>query len=539
MTLFRIALKQQTVGLIALTAMGVIGGVLNTVAFIQIAGTTPGERAAFAQQMALLGAQLSYMLPAPVDIGTLGGYLQWRHFGSVLLVYGIWAAISASGSGRGDEERGLVEQWIAAGVGRARYVVTRVVVFALVTTAAISAMLLAILLAAGPEPVSAAGLLAICVNLVATTLCCFGIGLVVAQLVTTRRNAAGLAAGVLIALFLVNGAGRTAEIGPLRWLSPFYLFERSRPLTESGALDGIGLSILFATAFILIAVGVVLFARRDMGGTAIPRRARQSRATRSPSSDPSLRLPVAAPLRQQIDWVISWLVGFVMLTAFLISITKSIVDSMTSSAVPFLRAYFERAGLSAYDSFVGVIWLSTATLLLSVYAITQVASWAADDAEGRLATILSAPVSRARVVLERLATLLVAVTFIAAASSLAVYAVAAGQRIDLDRGRVALAATLLLTIPFAFGSIGQLLAVSRPRIAVVALSVVAVFSYFVQQFAPLFGWPEWAANLSLYALYGTPMSGEVRWAGVAALVGIGAAATVASMAALRRRDVGA
>jgi putative exporter of polyketide antibiotics len=148
-------------------------------------------------------------------------------------------------------------------------------------------------------------------------------------------------------------------------------------------------------------------------------------------------------------------------------------------------------------------------------------------------------VSRARVVLERLATLLVAVTFIAAASSLAVYAVAAGQRIDLDRGRVALAATLLLTIPFAFGSIGQLLAVSRPRIAVVALSVVAVFSYFVQQFAPLFGWPEWAANLSLYALYGTPMSGEVRWAGVAALVGIGAAATVASMAALRRRDVGA
>jgi ABC-2 type transport system permease protein len=539
MTLFRIALKQQTVGLIAITAMGVIGGVLNTVAFLQIAGTTPAERAAFAQQMALLGAQLSYMLPTPVGVDTLGGYLQWRHFGSVLLIYGIWAAISASGSGRGDEERGLVEQWIAAGVSRARYVITRVLVFVAVTTVAIAAMLLTILFAAGPEPLSTAGLLAVGLGLVATTLCCFGIGLVIAQLVTTRRNAGGIAAGTLMALFLLNGAGRTADIGPLRWVAPFYHFERSRPLTEGGALNGVGLSTLFAAAFILIAVGVVLFARRDMGGTALPRSTRKTRATRAPSSDPLLRLPVLAPLRQQADWILSWLVGFVLISVFLISVAKTIVDTLTSSAVPFLRAYFERAGLSAYDAFVGVIWLSTATLLLSVYAITQVASWAAEDAEGRLATILSTPVSRARVVLERLTTLLVAVAFIAAASSVAVYIVAAGQDIPLDRGRVALAAALLLTIPFAFGSIGQLIAVSRPRMAVVALSAVAVFSYFVQQFAPLFQWPDWVANLSLYTLYGTPMSGEISWAGVATLMGIGVAATLASMAALRRRDVGA
>lgn len=539
MTLVRIALKQQTVGLIAMTAMGVLGGVLNTVAFIQIAGTTTAERAAFAQQMALLGAQLSYMLPAPVRLDTLGGYLEWRLFGLMALVFGIWAAISAGGSSRGDEERGLVEQWIAAGVSRARYLITRVAVFAAVAAVAIGAMQLLILLSSGGEPLSAGEFLAMGVNLLATTMCCLGIALLIAQLVATRRNAAGITAGVLIALFLVNGAGRTADVGPIRWLSPFYLFERSRPLTEGGVLDPTGVGALLGAASILIALGVVAFARRDLGGTALPRRADRGRVTRSASDDPLLRLPVLGPLRQQIDWVLSWLVGLVALSTFLISITKSIVDALTSSAVPFLRAYFERAGLSAYDAFVGVIWLSTATLLLSVYAITQVASWAADDAEGRLATILTAPVSRTRVVLERLATLLVAVTLITAASSAAVYVVAAGQGIPLDRGRVALAGALLLTIPFAFGSIGQLIAVSRPRVAVVALSAVAVFSYFVQQFAPLFQWPDWVANLSLYALYGTPMSGEVSWAGVATLVGIGLAATVASMAALRRRDVGA
>ena len=539
MTLLRIALKQQIVGLIALTVGGVLGGVLNALAFVQIAGTTPAEREAFAQQMTVLGAQLSYMLPVPVRIDTLAGYLEWRLFGAMVLVFGIWAAISASGSGRGDEERGLVEQWLAAGVGRARYLIARVAVFAAVVTVVIGTMQLAILLSAGGEPLSAGAMLAMGVNLLATTLCCYGIALVIAQLVTTRRGAGGIAAGLLVALFLLNGAGRTADIGPVRWLSPFYLFERSRPLTSNGALDAVGIAALLGAAIVLLAVGVVTFARRDLGGTALPGIARESRATRSPSRDRLLRLPVLGPLRQQRVWVASWLVGFVVLSAALISITRTIVDSLTSSAVPLLRAYFERAGLSLYDSFVGVIWLSTATLLLSIYAIAQVASWSADDAEGRLATILSTPVSHGRVIVERLATLLVAVALIAAASSLAVYVVAAGQGIRLDGGRVALAAALLLAIPFAFGAIGQLVSASRPRIAVVALSAVAVFSYFVQQFVPLFGWPEWVANLSLYNLYGMPMSGEIRWGGVVGLVGIGVVATALSLAALRRRDVGA
>jgi len=537
--LVRIALKQQTVGLIALTLAVVLGGVLNTLAFVQIAGSTPAERAAFAQQMAILGAQLSYMLPAPIRIDTLSGYLEWRLFGFMVLVFGIWSAISASGSGRGDEERGLVEQWLAAGVGRARYLITRVAVFAAVATVAIGAMQLAIMLSAGGEPLSAGELLAMGVNLLAATLCCYGIALVIAQLVTTRRGAGGIAAGLLIALFLVNGAGRTADIGPARWLSPFYLFERSRPLTDAGSLDIGAISALFGAAVLLITIGVVTFARRDLGGTALPGTSRESRATRSPTRDVLLRLPVLGPLRQQRVWVAAWLVGFLALSASLISITRTIVDSLTSSEVPFMRAYFERAGLSVYDSFVGVIWLSTATLLLSIYAIVQVASWSADDAEGRLATILSAPVSHGRVIVERLATLLVAVALIAAASSVAVYVVAAGQGITLDGGRVALAAALLLTIPFAFGSIGQFLAASRPRIAVVALSAVAVFSYFVQQFVPLFGLPDWVANLSLYTLYGMPMSGEIRWGGVAGLIGVGAVATAASLVALRRRDIGA
>jgi hypothetical protein len=44
-------------------------------------------------------------------------------------------------------------------------------------------------------------------------------------------------------------------------------------------------------------------------------------------------------------------------------------------------------------------------------------------------------------------------------------------------------------------------------------------------------------NISLYALYGTPMSKD-DWGGIATLVAIGLAGTAVAIVAMRRRDVG-
>jgi len=541
MTLLRIALKQQRTGLIAMTLLGVVTGALNAVAFVQIAGTSPAERLAFARSMEILGAQLSYMLPVPEHLDTVAGYLQWRAFGFLVLILGIWAVISSTGSGRGDEERGLVEQWLAAGASRARYIAARVIVFALVAAFALAATMVLTAIAANSsgEPLPIAGLASTGLNLLVTTLLCFGLGLVVAQLVTTRRAAGFGAAGLVIALFFINGASRSSDVGPVRWLSPFYLYDRSKPLTSDGALDLGAVSALTVAALVLIALAVTAFVRRDLWGTAISLASRTSRPTTAPSRDPFLRIPVVALLRQQWLWIVTWILGLTALSAFLASIIKTVIDALTSSSTPIMRAYFERAGLGGYDSFVGAIWLSTIMLILSAYAIVQVQSWSADDAEGRLATILSAPVSRARVILERLIALLVAVGLICAAAGIAVYWVATSQSIKLDGSKLALATALLVLIPLAFAAIGQLLAVWRPRIALVLLSTIAVVSYFLVQFTPLFQWPEWVANLSLFSLYGMPMSGEVNWSGIAGLIGVAVAGTIGALFAVQRRDVGA
>ncbi|HEY8861602.1 MAG TPA: hypothetical protein VIN37_05895, partial [Candidatus Limnocylindria bacterium] len=104
MTLFRLALRSHRTGAIATAAIGALSGLLNSIAYVQVAGATPAERAIFAHSMEVVGRQLSYILPPPVQLDTMGGYLAWRGFSAVAIVYAVWAMLAATGAGRGDEE---------------------------------------------------------------------------------------------------------------------------------------------------------------------------------------------------------------------------------------------------------------------------------------------------------------------------------------------------------------------------------------------------------------------------------------------------
>jgi ABC-2 type transport system permease protein len=95
----------------------------------------------------------------------------------------------------------------------------------------------------------------------------------------------------------------------------------------------------------------------------------------------------------------------------------------------------------------------------------------------------------------------------------------------------------VLPVAYAFSGIGHALVGWRPRVAVAILGTLAVVGYFAQQFTALFQWPDWVSNVSLYALYGTPMSKDDS-GGIATLIAIGLAGTAVAIVAMRRRDVG-
>jgi len=539
-TLFRLALRSHRTGLLMTALVVAAGGLLNAVAFAQIAGDTPAARAVFAQQMELLGRQLTYLLPAPAQLDTMAGYLTWRWFGSAVLIYAFWALLAGTGAGRGDEERGLSELWLSTGVSRMRLIAARVAGFATVGAISLAFMLgvTDIGAAIGQEPLLLGPLALEGLAMWTLTVFVFALALVVAQLVTTRRTASGIAGVGVLALFMLNAAARSGvDVGALRWLSPFYLFERSTPLLRGSSLDVPATAALAVGGVVLVAIAIVAFVRRDIGGPLLRGAPRTSRVEWRPAGDPLLRTPVLAIVDQQRVWIVAWALGLAILAGFLTSITKTMVDAFGNSDIPMLRAYFERAGINAYADFVGVIWFSTLLLLISIFVVVQVNGWAADDAEGRLETILSAPVSRARVVVERIAAVVVACAAVVAVSSLAVYLTATSTGISLPGGRVVFASAAVLPVAYAFAGIGHALVGWRPRVAVAILGALAVVGYFAQQLGPLFQWPDWVNNISLYALYGTPMSKD-DWSGMATLIAIGTVGTAVALLVMRRRDVG-
>jgi len=539
-TLLRIALRLGRMGAIATAALGTVGAIAQPLAFATLAGNTPAERAVFGQQMELLALQLTYLLPLPHGLGTMAGWIEWRALGFLEVVVGFWAVMAASGAGRGDEERGLVEHWLAQGVSRGRYIGLRIVAFAALAMAAST-------LAVGAAGVGAAivndgvpaGALALQgVALVGLVLCCYAVALLAAQFVTTRRGAITLGGAVLLIQYLVNVVDRNgAEVAAIRPLSPFWLYDQNHPLTAGGVLDLSSTLGLFAAAAAITVLAVVAFVRRDLGAPLVRRTPRDARPTVRPAGNPLLRVPVLAILDQQRVSLVAWTAVVAALGLFFLSFTRTLVDAML--ATPSFRVYMERAGIATYTAFIGLSWFSALVLLVSLYAIVQANGWAADDQEGRLEIFAAQPISRARIVVERLAALLIGAAVIVAASSLALLIGAASADISLEVGRVVVGAALTLLVAFAFGGLGAAGVGWRPRLTLGILAAVAIVGYFVQELAPLFQWPEWLANLSVYALYGNPVMTSIDWAREATLLAIGAAASFAALIAMQRRDIGA
>src|SRR5439155_8765600 len=183
-----------------------------------------------------------------------------------------------------------------------------------------------------------------------------------------------------------------------------------------------------------------------------------------------LRLPVLAIVDQQRWWILGWAVGLGALGLFLTSLVRTMIDTL--SQIPQMRFYLQALGIAAYSDFVGVIWFGTALFILCAMVIVQAKGWAADDAEGRLEATLAAGASRVRVVLERIASLLIAVAIVIALASTAVYLATRIYDISVPADRFVVATALTIPVAFAFGAIGQWLAGWRPRVAVIVLGTV-------------------------------------------------------------------
>jgi len=233
-----------------------------------------------------------------------------------------------------------------------------------------------------------------------------------------------------------------------------------------------------------------------------------------------------------------WTAGLSVLGAIFVVLTKSIVKPLL--AIPELAPYFAIfVNGNIYASFLGFIWFGFAQLLMAGFAITQVARWTAEDSDGRLELVLSNPISRARVVVERLIALTLGALIIAAVSGAAVGLESHYQSIDLSNRRLAEASLLFVPFTLVFGTVGALLASRIPRATVGILGVFAFASYLTVQLGPIFKLPVWVQDVSAFKLYGQPLIAGVDQTGLVVMLVIVIAGLVASAMVMERRDIGA
>jgi ABC-2 type transport system permease protein len=265
--------------------------------------------------------------------------------------------------------------------------------------------------------------------------------------------------------------------------------------------------------------------------------ARSRPVTYDATASPLWRIQVVRGLYEQRIGLCVWAAGVAALGAVFVVLTKTLVQPLL--AVPLLRHYFDTfVNGDVYRSFLGFLWFSTAELLLAGFAIAQVARWSAEDTDGRLELMLSHPLSRGNVVIERAIVLTLGALFVVAVSGVAVSLEARSQSINVDSSHLIQATLLLVPFTLTFAAVGALIAARIPRATVGLLGGLAFASYLITELGPLFKWPAWAQDLSAFKLYGEPLTNGIDRTGLTIMVLVVVVGFGASMLVMQRRDVG-
>lgn len=535
-----LALRLGRWGIVGYAGVALLSALVQGIGFYQIAGHTAAERERFGQSMSALATQFTVILPAPMRPDTVGGYVQWRAFGFLGILFAIWALVSAAGAARGDEERGITESILAAGASRSLAVTAHVIAFAIGSLAAALAASAAFVIsvATGGESVNVARAVEAAIPVAALAICCYALTLLIAQL-TSARSAIPVAGGILLGLFLLNSLSRTFDgLVSWRWLSPFHYSELSQPLPPGGSFDVPATFVLIGVAIVASGLAQIAFAYRDVGSPLLRLPARSEPASYELDAAAAWGIPIIRDLYERRVTLLVWAAGLSATGALFTVLTKTIVQPLL--AIPELKPYFDVFLHGAiYPAFLGFIWFGFAQLLMAGFAISQVARWSAEDSDGRLELVLSNPISRGRVVAERAIVLTLGALLITAVSGVAVGVESHYQGIDLDPYRLTIATLLLVPFTLVFAAVGAVMAARIPRATAGLLGIFAFASYLFVQLGPIFKLPAWTQNLSAFTLYGQPLTQGVDQTGLLIMVAIVAVGFAGSALMMQRRDVGA
>jgi ABC-2 type transport system permease protein len=354
-----------------------------------------------------------------------------------------------------------------------------------------------------------------------------GVGAVTSQLADTRRRAAGMAAAVLGASYLLRVVADSSEgLRWLRWATPLGWLELAHPLTEPHLLP---ILLPYAVALALGTLAWTLVGARDTGAGLLA----QAGARRARTG--GLGSPLGLAVRLAEGPALAWALGLGLFGMLIGLVARTAAQAMADSTDGDLLGQLgiEESGTRAY---VGVSFVLI-TLALTTAAAGQVAATREEEATSRLDNLLVRPVDRGHWLAGRLAVSVGVLLLAATAAVLGTWA--AGNAGGLGVGVADLAAAGVNTIPaalFVLGA-GTLAHGMLPRMAVTLTYTLVAASFLLEVVGAAVALPSWLLNLSVLHHVAPAPAVSPDWRSAVTLVALGVLLAAGGAAALRRRDV--
>jgi ABC-2 type transport system permease protein len=497
---------------------------------------TPASREQLVAVVAAVPAILAGLAGKAVNVGTLGGYLQYKYGSFFPIIVSLWAILALSATLAAEARRGSMEFVAATSITRRRIAVEKL--FAHLTGQAIVAIVVFVSLLVVGRSIHGLPGDEITVDMAsgyAVSLFLLGIaaGAVAFALApfVGRGSAAGVAGAIMFGGFIINGyQAAIPSIAPLANLTWFGWTSNHVPL--AGQFDWASLVPVAVVSLILFVIGVEAFARRDIGATSpIP-------TPSLPRALVGLRGPTGREIGQNLPSSIAWGIGIGLFGLAIAGSGKSFIDELGKATdfVKLLNQVFPGFDIRSVGGFLQLLFVEFGMILAGLAAATLVAVWASDETSGRLEFLLATPLSRTRWVTSGgvAAIVGVAVFTVMTMVGIAIGAVIAGSEIATP-----VVGTLVLGL-YAAALVGIGIAVGGVFGTSYAGPFVAIFTivtWFIGIIGPALNLPDLLHELALTSHYGFTMLGQWDPVGVIASAVLAVGGILIGAWGFRRRDL--
>ena len=513
-------------------AAGLLGGMALVMGLaVSSVFPTPAARLEVDKLIGSIPASMVNLFGKPVSLGTLGGYMTFKYGAIFALGTALWSILALSSTLAGEARRGSLDFVAAAPFGKRRIALEKLA--AHLTMLGLAMAILAVMTTGSSTLFGDAALgdqIPLLSSVGFALWCGFlavffgGLAFALAPLLG-RAGSAGVASLVMLVLWVANGldVGGIVVLSPFRWTADH--------IALVGRYDWLSLGLVGIVAVILLAIGVELFVRRDLGVTAgllLPG---------LPAAVLGVRGPISRAFGEQLPRALSWGIGLGLMGALIASLVGPMASQLGKD--PNLSQTFA-AIFPGFDLASTGGWLQLYAELLFIAAgfaaATFVSKWASDETEGRLEMVLTTPTARARWVIAggvaALLAIVVMTVLFAAGIGLGAASggVAAGDPM-VGSAALGLYAAAIAGVGIAVGGLW------RTSLAAEIAALLVVATYLIDLIAPPLKLPDWVHQLALTAHIGQPMVGAWDPIGIVACLVIAVGGVLLGAWGMARRDV--